>query len=378
MKLENEQKVEKFLMQRERLYTEEKAQNTETHASFTLLDLNDTPSQSSITINILPLDDDEEEKEISSSEELSFANCKIIHKAARFIYSSEFNDDLNNENINDEVAYVNSEFRNSIVDDRQSMDRELNIVDYYERYSPMTAKALINTLFLSRKDICKQCAKFEDSVVYSDRLIYEKKILTAREMIMIQFENMINFTCLPLTSLQSLQYGDYMPVFNLSKTNASGIFYFSAPLDVFDLKSSLEPDIILENSEFSGIVNTHIYHRRERKFCNRLSKIGNFSMKFNSKDLINWMNLPEVKMRNLKNDHLIEASQLFRESQPNRTSLLLLEPLIFMPNFPSCKRNFSKISISDADSLTLVKIVIFYTLAFFIVTIITFYIVYFT
>lgn len=399
-------------MQRERLYTE--AQYTETHASFTLLDLKNTPSESSVTINILPLDeekgkedeeeeeDDEDleeedgEEEISSYEEeeqvqpslphASFEsfrrenqNSKIIHKAARFIYSSEFNDPTQREM--KKIAYINSDF----YADHKSTD-QLDIVDYYERYSPTTAKALINTLLLSRKEICKQCANFQDSPVYTDRLIYRKKNLSAREMSMTQFENTVNYkTSLPLSNYQH-QSRDYMPIFNLPKTNASGIFYYPAPLDVFDLKTSLEPDIILENSEFTGIVNTHVYHRYEgnysrisiknfpTNFETILGKTNNFEGDFNR--FVNYHY--QVKMRNTGGNSIIRGSQSFRESQPTRTSLLLLEPLIFMPNFPQGKCNFSKSPISNADSLTLAKIVIVYTLAFFIVTMITFYIVYFT
>lgn len=410
MKLENEQRVDNYL-QRERLHTEEtalSAQYTETHASLTLLDLKNTPSQSSVTINILSLneekdEEDEEEEEISNSSkteefnrqsstenfESSWReNPKIIHKTTRFIYNSEFNDDLNKEGkkIDDEdgsVAYINSEFRHSIIDDQKSEGHELDIVDYYERYSPLTAKALINTLLLSRKEICKQCARFEDSPVYSDRLIYGKKFLHAREIGMFQFGDVVNFTIVPSDFQQSFQFGDYMPICNLPKTNGSGIFYLSSPLDVFDMKSSLEPGIVLMNSKFNGIVNTQVYHRYERNFYSRISQNENFSPSLRNNSIItknfdyetnlnSWMDFcHREKLRNSKDDFR-------RESQPHRTSLLLLEPLIFMPNFPPGKRSFSKSPISHADSLTLVKIVIAYTMAFFTVTIITFYIVYFT
>ena len=263
-----------------------------------------------------------------------------------------------------------------------------DILDYYERYSPATAKTLIDTLLLSRNEICKQCARFKDSPVYSDRLIYLKEILQAREIIMFQFGDSLNFIS-PRSndSSQSSQFCDYMPVCNLVKTNVSGIFYFSGPQDVFDLKASLCPEIVMINNEFSGIVNTQVYHRRESNSCSRISQNSSTPMKFQLKensvrnsnnfgfdaDLHNWVNVRhQVKIKNSRDNEFLTA-----ESQPNRASLLLLEPLIFMPSFSQDKRNFSK-SIKNTENLTLAKIVIAYTLAFVIITIITFYVVYFT
>lgn len=409
---------------RERLCTDERAlfaQRTETHASSTPLGLKTTPSRSSITIDIVP-SSEETTSNFSSLEEIrqeppndlekNFTSWKakanprseVIHRAARFIYNSEFHPDFQtSEQREKSNAYSNSEFRNSVIDDwRSSTDHEYeefhlkksearfkyDILDYYERYSPTTAKTLIDTLLLPRNKICKQCARFEDSPVYSDRLIYSKMILYAREMIMFQFGDSVNFRSSPRTndSPQSSQLCDYMPVCNLAKTNVSGILYFSGPQDVFDLKSSLGPEIVMMNSEFNGIVNTQMYHRRGSDSCSRISQTWNTPMRFQAKesslsnfksfgfnaDLNSWVNLRHQVKNSRENEFSIA------ESQPNRASLLLLEPLIFMPSFSQGKMNFSKSRINHTEKLTLAKIVIAYTLAFVIVTIITFYVVYFT
>lgn len=272
---------------------------------------------------------------------------------------------------------------------------ECDIMDYYEKYSPTTAKTLINTLFLPRHKICKQCANLQDSPVYSDQLIYAKKSLHAKEVRLLQQNDTLCFAyCSVDEKLDGSLFSQYsnvqhcLLVYNCLKTNASSIFYFYSPLqDVFDLKTTLQPNILI-SSDIKGIVNTELYHRCANNFYTRISNQGIAPMVFHidhnnilnaikhigyDTDLQNWMNY--------RND--IFRSHSFKQDdvpdhRANRSSLLLLEPLLLMPELGSSRYRHGKNRISQSEHMKIVKIVIAYTLSFFILATITFYIVYFT
>lgn len=272
---------------------------------------------------------------------------------------------------------------------------ECDIMDYYEKYSPTTAKTLINTLFLPRHKICKQCASLQDSPVYSDNLIYAKKSLHAKEVRLLQQNDIICFAyCSVDGKFDNTLFSQYnnvqhcLLVYNYLKTNASSIFYVYSPLqDVFDLKTALKPNILI-NSGTKGVVNTELYHRCASNFYTRISNQGIAPMIFHinhnnilnsikhvgyDTDLQNWMNY--------RND--IFRSHSFKQDdvpdhRANRSSLLLLEPLLLMPELGSSRYRHEKNRISQSEHMKIVKIVIAYTLSFFILATITFYIVYFT
>ncbi|XP_017761042.1 PREDICTED: uncharacterized protein LOC108551407 [Eufriesea mexicana] len=273
---------------------------------------------------------------------------------------------------------------------------ECDIMDYYEKYSPTTAKTLINTLFLPRYKICKQCANLQGSPVYSDRLIYAKKPLYAKEVHLLQQNESLNFKYCSEdgkhNNILFLQYDDVqhcLLVYNYLKTNSSSIFYYyGPPRDVFDLKTTLKPNIIVTNSSTRGVVNTELYHRSASNFYRRISNNGIaptvFYVNHNNMlssikhvgydtDLQNWMHYRNdvFRLHNLKQDDVIDL-------RANRSSLLLLEPLLLMPELGNSRYRPGKNRISQSEHIKIVKIVIAYTLSFFILATITFYIVYFT
>ncbi|KAG7212050.1 hypothetical protein KM043_012406 [Ampulex compressa] len=271
---------------------------------------------------------------------------------------------------------------------------EYDILDYYEKYSPTTAKTLINTLFLPRHKVCRQCASFRDSPVYTDCWIYAKEPLYAREVELYQQEDSLCFRYCSRDDKAMLfsQYDnvqDCMPVYNCSKTNCSSIFYLHGlPEDIFDLRSVLGPHIFLMSGSFAETPNTQLYHRSVNDVYARTSKNGCMPMTFRlnhevllssikqagyGTDLQNWMNYRNdvLQSRSIKQE---DAG----EHQPNRASLLLLEPLLLMPELRSPRYRPAKNRLSHSEHMKIVRIVIAYTLSFFILAIITFYIVYFT
>lgn len=370
---------------------------------------------------------------IDSVEFSTISDCKISHKAGQFIsndlnrhcnvqtneikrvyneYSLYANNELDNTNRKNHIraflslAYPNRDFHNNVHTDiekshdvnhiyeeikmiKESQNTlKYDILDYYEKYSPTTAKTLIDTLFLPRHKICRQCAALQGSPIYSDRLIYFKEPLCAKEVILFQLEDFLYFKYnLPSNSLNAQAYAiqDYMPVCNLVKTNASSIFYLNGPpQDVFDLKSILEPSIFITDNIFSGIANTQLYHRNANNFYCRVSINGSTPMIFQKNrsstlnaikstgyetDLHNWMIYRNdlATLRNLKQN----------ECHPTRSSLLLLEPLLLMPDLANSRQNRAKGGITRSEHLKIIRMMIAYTLAFFLLAIITFYIVYF-
>ncbi|XP_017877192.1 uncharacterized protein LOC108623294 [Ceratina calcarata] len=273
---------------------------------------------------------------------------------------------------------------------------ECDIMDYYEKYSPTTAKTLINTLFLPRHKICKQCANLQGSPVYSDRLIYAKKPLYAKEVDLFQQNDIIQFRYLSEDDKDVdalfLQYDNVehcLLVYNYVKPNACSIFYsHGSPQDVFDLRMTLKPNIILIGDYKMKRVNTEFYHRRINHFYTRVSRNGISPTAFHvnhsnilssikhigyDTDLQNWMNYRNDVFRShsLKQDDATDP-------RANRSSLLLLEPLLLMPELGSSGYRHVKNRIAQSEHVKIVKIVIAYTLSFFILVTITFYIVYFT
>lgn len=266
-----------------------------------------------------------------------------------------------------------------------------DIQDYYEKYSPATRKTSIDTLFLSRQEICEKCARMKYSPVYTDRLIYTKESLFAMEVVLCQRDDVSCFTFCdpredsPNDSL-SFQYDrnlqDYMLIYSYTKTNAASIFYSHCwPQDVFDLTSLLKPNIyVLNNSCYDVIANTQLYHRYVNNHYVRLSKAGCASMTFyrdrstmiNCTRCINYNNdnnsqdLPIYPMHQLKD----------YEYQRNRSSLLLLEPLLLTPELISSEKKNTKNRVSER--IRIVRILTVYALSFLILVSITFYIVYFT
>lgn len=347
---------------------------------------------------------------MSNTTELSMTLGSELHKSGQFIYRNEllkcetknkFKDDLIDHNV--ALMKQNTEENNAITKYSSKLDHvyeevntlECDIMDYYEKYSPTTAKTLINTLFLPLYKICKKCASLQGSPVYSDRLIYTKKPLYAREIHLFQQNETLQFKYCSENGKHDntlyLQYDDArhcLLVHNYLKTNASSIFYFyGLPQDIFDLKTILKPNILVINNNAKEIVNTELYHRCTSNFCTRVSSNGivptAFHMNHNNilnsikhigydTDLQNWMNYRNDVFRsyNFKQDDVIDH-------RANRSSLLLLEPLLLMPELGNSRYKQGK-NRTQSEHVKIVKIVTAYTLSFFILAIITFYIVYFT
>jgi len=283
------------------------------------------------------------------------------------------------------VDHVYEEIR-AIKQPRNSL-YEHDIQDYYEKYSPATAKTLIDTLFLPRYTICKECARTKGSPVYTDRLIYMKKSLVAIEVVLCQYDDVSCFKyphedSEDIFCSQYNQNRDYMLVYNYTKTNVAGIFYFHCwPQDIFDLQSLLKPNIYVINRTCCNLtVNTHLYHRCINSYHVRTSRAGCTPMTFyhdydtvisSTKYISHSENPPIYQVRRSK-DHIDE----YRRS---RSSLLLLEPLLLIPeSADSEQRENTKNKISQSECTKIIKIIIIYALSFLILTSITFYIVYFT
>ncbi|CAK9831682.1 hypothetical protein ANTRET_LOCUS8634 [Anthophora retusa] len=335
--------------------------------------------------------------ELHKSEELTYKNEPLKHLCKPF---SKFKSNT----VDGISAKQSTKEGNTIIKYSTKMDHvyeevnalECDIMDYYEKYSPTTAKTLINTLYLPRHKICKQCANLQGSPVYSDHLIYAKKPLQAREVRLFQQNDTLCFKYYSndgkYDNTLFLQYDNVqhcLLVHNYLKTNASSIFYsYGPPRDIFDLKETLKPSVLLISSDTEEPGNTELYHRYASNFYTRISNSGvtptAFHVNHNNilssikhvgydTDLQNWMNYRNNVFRShsLKQDDVIEH-------RANRSSLLLLEPLLLMPELGNSRYRHGKNRISQSEHVKIVKIVIAYTLSFFILATITFYIVYFT
>lgn len=285
------------------------------------------------------------------------------------------------------VGHIYEEVR-EIKEPRDS-SYEYDIRDYYEKYSPATAKTLIDTLFLPRHTICRECARTKGSPVYTDRLIYTKESLLAVEVVLCQRDDVSCFKYLRENSgdifcSQYDQSRDCMLVYSYAKTNVAGIFYSHCwPRDVFDLQSLLRPSIhVVSRVSCNLVVNTQLYHRRINSYhVNRTSRSGYIPMTFyhdchtlvNSTTCINRNDSQDLliyQMHQLKDDDIV----INREK---RSSLLLLEPLLQMPADSERGGNI-KSRISQSERIKIIRIIMAYALSFLILASITFYIVYFT
>jgi len=288
------------------------------------------------------------------------------------------------------VGHVYEEVR-AIKQPRDS-SYEYDIRDYYEKYSPTTAKTLIDTLFLPRHAICKKCARMKDSPVYTDRLIYKKESLLAIEVVLCQHDDVSCFKysredSKNILCLQYDQRRDCMPqmlVHSYVKTNVGGIFYSHCwPQDVFDLQPLLKPSIHVVNRTHRNLVaNTQLYHRCINNYHVRTSRAGCTPMTFYHGDtLINCMK--RISHNDSQEDPFIYQKHRLRddmsERRENRSSLLLLEPLLLMSESVDSRHQENiKDRISRSEGMKVIKLIMAYTLSFLILAIITFYIVYFT
>ncbi|KAK2583600.1 hypothetical protein KPH14_009542 [Odynerus spinipes] len=258
---------------------------------------------------------------------------------------------------------------------------EFDILDYYEKYSPTTAKTLINTLLLPRQKICKQCASLKYSPVYSDQYIYKKKPLYAREVSLHHLNDLYYFKhssqrmkCDTNIFSNDNDIQDHMPLYNYSKTTKSGIFYLSGPTkDIFDLKTTCKPELIIISSTVNvvnDVVNTQLYHRYINDTYTRISNNGYIPMTFEvnhdyilstiknigyDTDLQNWINYRNNVLQSCSSK---QNELSLPEHHPNRSSLLLLEPLLLMPDLTSTRQRHNKNRIPHTEHLLAISVYI--------------------
>lgn len=283
------------------------------------------------------------------------------------------------------------------------------ILDYRDKHRRENSKTFVNNLSTGYK-ICARCARSRGSpVVYSDRLIHGRKTIYAREATLFNpglsaRELYFKYRCSTgdfavvneLAMISGELVGDYMPVLNLTKAGSPGILSFpSAHRDVFDLGTELEPCVsLLNGSSNADQSNTRVYHRSANQHYSRVSTIGRqqpmifrrikSNRKFSTiksigcdENTINWMDY-DYDMRTERSLAKGDEDQSPSIVQHNRSSLLLLEPLLLMPEITSTRKNLAKNRITHSEHVKIVRMVIAYTLSFFLLAIITFYIVYFT
>lgn len=387
----------------------------ETHAYHIDTHINVKDAQTLVTADITSARNDTENESISTSDKkygnvhlddpiYNFFHCtdsdstKIPPDTRNEIYSEA---ERKTENYNRQYATMGNdekdEARTNVYEEVRAIKEPYNsshkydIQDYYEKYSPTTTKASIDTLFLSRHEICEKCARMKYSPVYTDRLIYTKESLFALEVVLCQRDDVSCFTFRdpredppndPLRFQYDRNLQDYMLIYSYTKTNAAGIFYSHCwPQDVFDLTSLLKPNIYVLNYPCSVIANTQLYHRYVNNCYVRLSKAGCASMTFyrDRSTMINCM-----RCINYNNDNNLQDLPIYPmhqlkdcEYRRNRSSLLLLEPLLLTPELISSehKKN-TKNRVSER--IRIIRILIAYALSFLILVSITFYIVYFT
>lgn len=255
---------------------------------------------------------------------------------------------------------------------------EYNIRDNYEKCSPVTAKSSIETLSLPQHAICRKYARIKGSPVYTDRLIYTKESLFAVEVILCQRDDVscFRYSCENSEDIIHSQYNqsrDCMLVYSYAKTNAAGILYSQCwPRDVFDLQSLLKPSIHVVNcARCNLVVNTQLYHRYTNSYHMRTSKAGCAPMTFYcTRYISDSQNSLIYQKRRLKDSYI-------GEQQGNRSSLLLLEPLL-MPESTDSGYRKDKNRMSQLEHTKVIRIIMAYALSFLILASITFYIVYFT
>lgn len=268
-----------------------------------------------------------------------------------------------------------------------------DIQDYYEGYNRASAKTLIDTLFLPRHRICKEYTEtHHPSPVYTDRLIYARKPLFAVEVILCHRDDVSCFKyrghrdeVSTILCSQHKADRDHMLVYSYVKTNAAGIFYSHCwPQDVFNLESILKPSIYVISRACNVVVNTQLYHRYVNNYHVRLSIAGCAPLTFrhDRNTIVNRMkriscnddsrdslNYEKCRLEDDDND----------ERRQDRSSLLLLEPLLLMPDIGSSRHGRkNKSPVLRSERTKMIRILIAYVLSFFVLTSITFYVVYFT
>lgn len=267
---------------------------------------------------------------------------------------------------------------------------EPDIRDYYEKYSPATAKTLIDTLFLPRHAICRECARTRGSPVYTDRLIYTRESLLAVEVVLCQRDDVSCFEY-PREDSEDISRSQYdrsrdrMLVHSCAKTNAAGIFYSHCwPRDVFDLRSLLKPSIHVVNRACRNLaVNTQLYHRCTNSYHMRTSRAGCAPMTFCRDRDDTPISCTKRVSRDSQNPPIYQAHRSrgdhTDEHRGNRSSLLLLEPLLLMSESADSEhRGDTKNWISRSERTKVIRIIMVYASSILILASITFYIVYFT
>lgn len=319
--------------------------------------------------------------------EISSAKSKVRSDDQLKVTNRQYANDERNETVS---VWTSSSIDNFYEEIRAIKPRSSfhDIHDYYERYSPSTAKTLIDTLFLPQHKVCRECAR--TSPVYTDRLIYMRQSLLATEVVLCHRDDVSCFKYLREGSDDTLhsqydQNQDCMLIYSYAKTNAAGIFYSHRPQDVFDLKSLLKPSIrVISHVRRNAIVNTQLYHRCVNNYYVRISRTGCAPMTFycNHSTIMNC-----AKRMSCYNDdsqdslihRTYRSNDGVEESRRNRSSLLLLEPLLLLPELTnSDRRKNNKNRVFRTKRTKIIRILIAYMLSFFILAGITFYIVYFT
>lgn len=258
---------------------------------------------------------------------------------------------------------------------------------YEEIKAIKESRTFMEMLLLPQHKMCKECARTYFNPVYTDRLIYSKKSLLAVEVVLCQCDDVSCFKHLAFRegvnrSLHS-QYDrnlhDCMLIYNYTKANAAGIFYSHCwPQDVFDVKSVLKPNIYVINRTCNAIVNTQLYHRYINNYHTRISRAGCIPMIFYCERDTIVSHTKHISYNNNSLQKSLTKNDDIDDYRRNRSSLLLLEPLLLMPESTSCVRGKNNNRILQSEEAKIVRIVIIYALSFFILASITFYVVYFT
>lgn len=174
---------------------------------------------------------------------------------------------------------------------------------------------------------------------------------------------------------------DYMPVINVIKTYQSGIFYAQNNYrDSFQLRSILSPHIQMCDEEMEDSNwNTEVFHRLAVDVFCRVSKNLVFKPKIfdnlREEPFQYWMGYENPTRRG--NCDRPDELRLSVRIHHHRSSLMLLEPLLMLPDVPTARERQEKHRIAHNEHVKIVRIVIAYTLSFFLLIIVTFYIVYF-
>lgn len=310
-------------------------------------------------------------------------------------YARTTNDDVRNK-ATSVRASTNADHVYEEVQTTKEPRSSYDVQDYYERYSPTATKTLISTLFSSRHKICKECTETHyHSPVYTDRLIYARKPLLAVEVVLCHRDDVScfkycsrreKFSSILCSQCNADQDQDCMLIYSYVKTNAAGIFYSHCwPRDVFDLEAILKPNIHVISRARDVVVNTQLYHRYVNNYHVRISRAGCAPMTFRH----DRSTIVDCTKRISCNDDLHDSLNYLRHQlkdddndercRRDRSSLLLLEPLLLMPELASPRHDRkNKKPVVRSERTKVIRILIAYALSFFVLASITFYVVYFT